>query len=44
MEALQACAASHGGKQTMQMQWRSSPAARRIILVAEVETFVLLGE
>jgi hypothetical protein len=44
IEALQACAASDGGKQTMANAVAISSGGAPIFLVAEEETFVFLAE
>jgi len=44
IEALQACAASEGGKQTIANAVAISSGGAPIFLVAEEETFVFLGE
>ena len=44
MDALQACAASDGGKQTIVNAVAFSSGGEPIFLVAEEETFVFLGE
>ena len=44
IEALQACAASDGGKQTIANAMAISSGGAPIFLVAEEETFVFLGE
>lgn len=44
MEALQACAASDGGKQTIANAVEISSGGAPIFLVAEEETFVFQGE
>jgi uncharacterized protein (TIGR02118 family) len=44
IEALQACAASDGGKQTIANAVAISSGGAPIFLVAEEETFVFLGE
>jgi hypothetical protein len=44
MDALQACAASDGGKQTIANAEAISSGGMPILLVAEEETFVFQGE